>query len=252
VAQETTGTEPPPGESLNPATDGYLITSDANIIHARGTLRYRIAEPGLRYTFDFLETSNLVQNAFNNALVYAAAHYTVDDALTRDVAGFREMVRARLEQLVAAYGLGASIEQIDNMQVIPPRRLAPAFAAVLEAGVKSGQTNNDARRYEAETTNNAWSEAAARVNAAENARERLVKLVAAEAQRFEDNLADYRSDPSLFLRRYQADAMAIVLTNAQDKMILPERGDGRPRELRLQLNREPEKPKTVTLERHAH
>src|SRR5712664_3910873 len=93
AAREATGAEPPPGTSLNPATDGYLLTADGNIIHARGTLRYRISEPGLRYEFDFVNASNLVQNAFNNALNYAAANYTVDDVLTRDTAGFREKVR---------------------------------------------------------------------------------------------------------------------------------------------------------------
>jgi hypothetical protein len=31
----------------------------------------------------------------------------------------------------------------------------------------------------------------------------------------------------------------VVLTNVQDKIFLPQRGDGKPRELRLQLNREP-------------
>lgn len=252
AAQEAAGTLPPPGDSLNPATDGYLLTGDANIIHVLATLRYRIAEPGLHYEFDFVNTSNLVQNAFNNALVYAAARYKVDDALTRDVAGFRELVRQRFDQLAAQQGLGITVEQIDNMRVVPPRKLAPSFAAVLEAGVKSGQTLNDARKYEAETTNAAWSSAVARVNAAEDNRERLVKIVAAEAARFEDNLADYRSNPELFRRRYQADSLGRVLGSAQDKMLLPDRGDGRPRELRLQINREPEKPKTVEAEEHKH
>src|SRR6266542_6324363 len=98
-ASEAAGTEPPPAESLHPVRDGYLLTGDVNIIHARATLRYRIAEPGLRYMLDFANASNLVQNAFNNALLYAAARSAVDDALTRDQAGFRETARNRLEQL---------------------------------------------------------------------------------------------------------------------------------------------------------
>lgn len=250
ATQEATRTEPPPRDSLNPATEGYLLTADANIIHARGTLRYRIAEPGLRYEFGFVSASNLVQNAFNNALVYAAARYTVDDALTRDVTGFREQVRARFEQLAAAEGLGITVEQIDNMQVLPPRILAPAFAAVLEAGVKSGQALNDARKYEAETTNAAWSGAAMRVNAADNAGVRLTNSIAAEALRFRDNLVDYRGNPELFRRRFQADALGRVLGNAEYKWILPDPIDGGSRELLLQLSRDPEKPKTVEAKEH--
>jgi hypothetical protein len=40
--------------------------------------------------------------------------------------------------------------------------------------------------------------------------------------------------------------MALVLTNVQDKIFLPERADGQPRELRLMLNREPPQPKSAT------
>ena len=87
---EAVGSEPPPEPALNPSRDGYALTADGNIIHVRGTMLYRISEPGLRYTFNFLNASNIAQNIFNNALLYASAHYRVDDILTRDVAGFRD------------------------------------------------------------------------------------------------------------------------------------------------------------------
>jgi hypothetical protein len=39
--------------------------------------------------------------------------------------------------------------------------------------------------------------------------------------------------------------MGPILTNVQDKIFLPGRADGKPRELRLMLNREPPQPKTA-------
>ena len=42
-----------------------------------------------------------------------------------------------------------------------------------------------------------------------------------------------------------AETMAQVLTNVQDKIFLPQRADGKPRELRLMLNREPPQPKSA-------
>jgi hypothetical protein len=39
--------------------------------------------------------------------------------------------------------------------------------------------------------------------------------------------------------------MPQMLTNVQDKIFLPQRADGKPRELRLQLNREPPQPKSA-------
>src|SRR5207247_3360803 len=146
AAQEASRTEPEPGPSLKPGTDGYLLTADTNIIHVRGTLLYRISEPGLRFEFDFLGASNLVQNAFNNALLYAAAHLIVDDAL-KDISAFRDKVGTRLQHLIAQEQLGVVIDQI-YLQPIPPRRLKADFDKVLAALVNRETTLTGARAYE--------------------------------------------------------------------------------------------------------
>ena len=71
----------------------------------------------------------------------------------------------------------------------------------------------------------------------------MVKFVAAEAKRFKDLLPAYQSNPSLFLLQQQTEAIKHIVTNAQtDKIILPDRAGGKPREVRIQLNREPLKP----------
>jgi modulator of FtsH protease HflK len=245
AANEAAGTEPPPEESLRPGRDGYLLTSDVNMVHLRATLRYRIAEPGLRYMLDLANAPNLVQNALNNALLFAAARYKVDDALTRDQAGFREVARNRLEALVAQQKLGITELQIDNMQVIPPRQLKDAFARVSEAEVRRSKELNDARSYENQTISRARADAEARRNAGETERTRLVEFIGAEVERFTNNLPAWRSNRDLFVQQLQADALRVIYTNAQEKVILPERGSGASREVRLQINREPPKPRVL-------
>jgi regulator of protease activity HflC (stomatin/prohibitin superfamily) len=245
AATEAAGTEPPPEESLRPGRDGYLLTGDENIVHLRATLRYRIAEPGLRYMLEFAGASNLVQNAFDNALLYAAARYKVDDALTRDQAGFREVARSRFEQLVARHNLGITEIQVDNMQVIPPRQLKDAFARVSEAEVRRSKELNDAKSYENQTISKARADAEARKNAGETERTRLVEFVAAEVERFTNNLPAWRANRELFTQQRQAEILQTIYTNAQEKIVAPERANGGNRELRLQINREPPKPKVL-------
>lgn len=245
AASEAAGTEPPPGDSLQPGVDGYLLTGDVNIVHLRATLRYRIAEPGLRYMLDLANASNLVQNAFNNALLHTAARYRVDDALTRDQAGFREAARNRLEQLASRHQLGITEIQVDNVQIIPPRQLKDAFARVSEAEVRRAKQLNDARSHENQTISKARAEAEARKNLGETERTRLVEFVAAEVERFTNNLPAWRSNRDLFVQQRQADALRIIYDNAQEKVISPGRTSGAGRELRLQINREPQKPKVL-------
>jgi regulator of protease activity HflC (stomatin/prohibitin superfamily) len=123
--QELAQPEPDPGSSLNPASDGYTLTADGNIIHVRSTLQYRISDP-IRYAFNFASgtnlnlftgSSNLVQNALNNALFHTSAHYTVDKAMG-DRTGFKERLLARVNQLIEEQGLGVTVET-SNLDLIP-------------------------------------------------------------------------------------------------------------------------------------
>ena len=250
ASKEASGAEPPPGPSLNPALDGYVLTADGNIMHLRGTLLYRIREPAIRYEFDFENAPKLVQNILNNSLIYAAANFTVDDALTKDVAGFREKVRSRIETLAAQYNLGITIDQI-SLQAIPPRLLKPAFDAVGAAEVLRNTTLNDARKYENQTVSKAKSEAAARINAGETERNRTVEFVAAEAKRFNDALPAFNANPELFKQRRQLDTLQKVLGNVQRKWLLPDRG-GKPIDLRIELNAEQEKIKALEPQAEDH
>src|ERR1035438_4278000 len=120
IAFETLGTEPASfTQSLNPATDGYVITADRNIIHTRATVTYHIDDPraaifsfaaGTNQQFNLAGISNAVQNAANNALVATAARFNVDDILARDIGGFQDAVSQRISELVEREHLGVIID----------------------------------------------------------------------------------------------------------------------------------------------
>jgi len=132
---------------------------------------------------------------------------------------------------------------VENCQVesIPPRYLKSAFDSVLTALSTRDKTINDALSYQNQVLSKAESEAASRTNTAQAERVRLVESVKAEAHRFTDLLPRYNSNPALFTDILLTETIGRVLTNVQDKIYLPERADGKTRELRLQLSREPQK-----------
>jgi modulator of FtsH protease HflK len=241
--QELSGEELPSGPSLNPAVDGYAITADTNIIHTRATLYYHIEDP-IHFVFDFVSASNTVQNALDNALLYTAAHFNVDDVLTRDVAGFRDAVLQRVSNLTEQEQLGIVIDQCE-VQSIPPRQLRDVFSQVTSARENRNKILNDARSYENQVLSQAGAQASSITNAAAADRARFVESITAEAKRFSDLLPKFESNPSLFAQVTLVQAMGPILTNAQDKIFLPGRADGKPRELRLMLNREPPALKTA-------
>jgi membrane protease subunit HflK len=242
--QELAGTEMPvgPGTPLNPAVDGYAITADANIIHTRATLTYRIDDP-VRYVFGFVNASNVLQSYLNNALLYTAAHFTVDDILYRDVAGFKDAVRRRAADLIQRENVGVAIDEIVDLRSIPPRQLKPSFDAVVAAGQNRNKVLNEAHSYENQVTNQAGATGVATIDLAESARARLVNDMASQAARFQEILPNYRTNSMLFVQSRFNESMSRVLTNLQEKIFMPSRADGKTRELRLLLNREPPTPK---------
>jgi modulator of FtsH protease HflK len=248
--EEAARNEPPPRPTLNPALDSYALTGDANIIHVRAALRYRISDP-LQYIFAFRDTPDFVTNALNNAILIAAAQFSVDDALTRNQTAFSERVAARVSQLALDHKLGITVEQV-SLTPKAPRQLAERFNAVTDAAVRRDKSLNEARSYANQALSRAKGEAATRIAVAQSERNRLVEAVAAEAQRFSDVLPQYRANPELFTRLRQAEVVQRVLTNAQDRIYLPARADGKPRTLRLDLSREPQKPKQVEQPKDDH
>jgi membrane protease subunit HflK len=241
------------GPSLNPQIDGYVVTADRNIIHTRATVSYHIDDPrtaifnfasGTNQQFNLGGVSNAVQNAVNNALILTAARFNVDDILNRSVEEFREAVSQRVSELAEREHLGVAIDQV-QVQSAAPRQLKDVFAMVTTARQNRDKLINDALSEQNRIASQAGAAAASITNAAESARTRYVTAIESDAGAFTELLPKYESNPNLFAQLELAKAMTQILTNVQDKIFLPQRADGRPRELRLQLNREPPQPKSA-------
>jgi modulator of FtsH protease HflK len=238
--QELSGEELPAEASLNPAVDGAVLTSDRNIIHVRATLSYHITDP-IQYYFNFANASNAVQNALDNALLYSAAQFKADDILINDFARFQETVQQRVGDLIEQENLGITIDQCP-VQTLAPRQLAEIFSQVTIARETRSEMLNDAHNFENQVTNNASAVAANIINQAQSARARYVDSLNAEAKRFNDILPKYKIDPNLYVQQTFVQMIGPALTNVQDKWFLPIHADGKPYEVRLELNREPPAP----------
>jgi modulator of FtsH protease HflK len=240
--QEAAGTEMPvgPGTPLNPAMDGYLLTADGNIIHARATLQYRIQDP-VRYVFGFTDASNVVVNALNNALLQSAAHFKVDQILTSDRAAFREAVRRRVTELLDKDQAGVAVEDC-LVESIPPRQLKSAFENVVKASITRQKVLDEARSYENRVVSKAGADASSLTNSAATGRVQLLASTASQARWFADLLPKYQANPELFVQQRLAETFGRSLTNAE-KWVQPSPTPGKTMVNWMLLNREPTKPK---------
>ncbi len=239
--QEIKGDMPAGAESLRPGVDGYVLTSDGNIIHVKATLNYRINDP-VRYTFEFADTTELLRNILDNAVFYAATKFTAERALYGDKEAFREEVSNRVQRLIAQHDLGVTLEPI-SVDTSAPFNVRPSFEAVQQSDLDRNEKINAAQGDASKMLREAEGQAQALISAGISESNQLVQAVRAEAATYNELLPLYREDPSLFKRRVMTEKLQNVFTAAQDKFFMPNRADGAPRELRLQLNREPVKPR---------
>src|SRR5204862_2824252 len=97
------------------------------------------------------------------------------------------------------------------LQPIPPRQLKDQSNAVAEAEAKRGKLLNDARTYESQAINNARAQASQMKAEAQGERSRLVASIAAEADRFNHLLPQYRANPELLIRQYKKEHIQPVM-----------------------------------------
>lgn len=237
---ETTKRGPEAMPSLNPGAGGYVLTSDGNILHVRARMTYRVTDP-LAYALDYKDIAGMLGNALNNAIYRTSARFTADAAVYKDVESFRGAVRAQMAELIEQQKFGVTMDSM-TVEVAPPGYVKEAFDAVLNAAQTQSKTVSDAKGYYDERVLKSIGEANAVRSGALSVSNRLVLALAAEAQYFRDQLPSFQRAPGLLKSRLRIEAIGQILTNAPDKFFIPERGDGKPRELRLQLNREPQAP----------
>ena len=107
--------------------------------------------------------------------------------------------------------------------------------------MKRGTVISAANSYENQVLSRASADAQSSINNAESERVLMVSEVRAEADRFKELLPTFEASPALFVQRRLTETLGRVLTNVQDKIFLTEGADGKEKELRLLLNREPPK-----------
>ncbi len=225
-----TGTDQPSSSTLNPAVDGYTITGDGNIVHARATVRYRVSEP-LNFILNFMNASNVLQNAVDNALFYVSSTVTVEQATRTAIGDYQLAVERRVRDLVDKQKLGVEIVDC-RVRITPPLQVKQIFEMVSQSDIERRKTNDMAQAEAIGIRSTAQGQAAAIINQGKTEANRLVQLVAAEARYFKEQLPYYEANPDMFKARLQAEAMGRILNNVKEKVFaLPEGA-----ELRVLLN----------------
>jgi membrane protease subunit HflK len=154
-------------------------------------------------------------------------------------------VLARVNETVENLKLGVTVEPRE-VHTEAPVDVVEAFNNVTKAQNQGDTKVQEAEAYARSATNKAMGEASVILRSGQTSSNYLVATIAARADEFDKLLPYYEREGDLFKQRLLAETIQRVLTNAQYKIYLPDRADGKPWELRLQLSKEPEIPAKET------
>lgn len=225
--------------TLNPESDGYLITGDANILHGRWSVRYTVSDPQA-YVFNFADINRLLQNELDRTVTRVAGQMSIDRALRTGIEALREGVETELAARCRELGLGLKIQGVDVLALIPPRQVAQAFDRVVQAEQERSRQISEARAYATRTMNEAQGEAARRRVEGETAKRSQLAEISADADAFRQVYDQYQKNPMVFLETLKQDRVRRALSNVDQKFVVHSR-DGS-REIRLQLGPEQKRP----------
>jgi len=207
---------PPAGDATNavaatmhPVRDGYTLTGDANIIHARLTARYQLTDP-VAAVLTAQQRDALIEAAVYQAYAQALAAAPVDEALTTGRDAVRQEAQRLAQEALDRLGLGAQLLALELRELLPARPVLPAFQEVISAQVEARTLAQQAESYRAEMLPAAQAESYRLRQTATAAARGQVARARGEATAFKALLAEYRLNPAVTRARLRAETLDAI------------------------------------------
>ncbi len=248
------------GRELEPGRDAYLITGDANIVHASWNIVYQISDVKRYYENtqtppkptdpDVLEQDpagyagrrgpqTMLINYFRQAVLQVTSGKPVDEILYTGQSAYREEVQRVFAALVKDAAIGVEITGVTLDRAYAPLKTKAAFDEVSSASNTMSTLINEAREYQVRLGNEAQATKVSITAEAETYRKRVVSEVQAESIYFKSIAEAYAASPKTVLMALYNQTLADVLEAQDGKYILgTETAAGR-KQVRLKINPEP-------------
>ncbi|HZU96660.1 MAG TPA: SPFH domain-containing protein [Planctomycetota bacterium] len=239
---DVVGKPPERKNGLDPERDGYLITGDANVLHATIAVQWTI-DDAYAFSSRAREVPELARPLLERAIAKTAAAMPVDDLLASRKETFLEEVRSELQRSLDALGIGVRAGTVFLAKdFAPPPQARESFAAVTKALQDRDTQISKARGEAAEVVGLARSEASRLRGEARSEAKRRTADVLADQAVFEALLPEWKRDPRAVKARLVADALA--RSRPEEGFVVPP-GE----EVRVRLERDTKPAQQKLLER---
>jgi membrane protease subunit HflK len=232
-----------PLDSLDPQSDGYVLTGDLGVFRIRLSAKYRIQDP-IAFSFAYEDPKALVFNAVSASVMRVCAAHNSDDVLrVRSTRGTREnhvienmgeLLQREAQKTLDRMGSGIQLTMVDLQEVSPPSSILPEFTALQTARVQKETAMQAALAERASAFPTAQSEKARMILDARVFASGVASAAHSETSTFAGILPQYLSNPKLTKVRLRAEALEEILQKSEKKYIVPSFSGGN--SIRLMLS----------------
>lgn len=200
--------------------EASMLTGDENIVNVQFSVQYKIKDP-VEYLFNVTNQAAVVRNAAEAAMREVIGKSQIDSALTDGKLKIQNDATELLQNILNRYEVGVQVIAVQLQDVHPPQDVIDAFKDVASAREDKSRIINEAEAYRNELLPVARGQAAEMINKAEAYKATRIQNAEGGAQRFLSVLTEYEKAKDVTKKRLYYEAMEDILTNAQEKIILP-------------------------------
>lgn len=195
--------------SIDPETQGYVLTGDRNILHLGVTARYRVSDP-VKFTFYISNPETMLRSALLESTVKTAGSAKLDDLLGAGRDQFANAVSEDTQFRLDRIGTGLEIVSLEFENLAPPEQVVASFDAVQSAYIEAQTRTQDAKAYAAETIPAAQARAKQITDLAEASATAQISKAHSTFNSFMALLPSYSQHPNIVRDRIHRDMIEDV------------------------------------------
>ena len=201
-----------------------MLTKDENIVDVELNVQYTISDLKA-YSLNVEDPEITIRQAAESALRHVVGENLMDDLLTSGAAAISSGILMRLDEYLAIYEAGISVQQVNIEQRQPPAEVIDSFRDVVAAREDKERLRNEAQKYALSIVPVARGEAQRQLQDAEAYKQKVMAVAEGEADRFTALLAEYKKAPEVTRERLYLDSLEQVLSSSTKIMIDVEGGN---------------------------
>ena len=195
-------------------SEALMLTEDENIVQVELVIQYRIGESD-KFLFSVQNPEDVLLTSAEVSLRSTVGQMTIDAVITEERARVQEETRARLIELMDAYGTGILIANVQLQVADPPVEVRDAFQEVVRALADRERLINESQAYQNDLVPRARGRKQRLIEEAGAFKDQEILRATGDAKRFLSVLEAYNTAPEVTRERLHIEALENILQNVE-------------------------------------